>query len=365
VLNDKYKPLLRSTPIQTQQQKSQTEYLLIEDETHHVSIWSTSVHGITEPNFIMIDRIQGAKPTGSVPINSGYAQNVSGTICMYETSLMNKRYSARVHIDSHARTNHIDSAQWHTRQHKIPNLKNNRHPKYDQHTCKSARFLSHTHINTNFNTWFQTQSMTSPKSLATSRSGSNPVSAQVCGVCACVCVRVSMLNIGHCNRQRSDITNCTERSGREAVGREYTENDLSITLLMAIHDGGAGVVVGAHGASASASTIAMCETHSDGGLFGPEARIWPRSAVFCLSRAVQLGLAVSELQSERRERRTWRRPRPTCSLTPFPRLPPGLLVRLRLLRASLLPLRHCRTFCKPQTRRSRQENLVFPLPPRK
>jgi hypothetical protein len=106
VLNDKYKPLLRSTPIQTQQQKSQTEYLLIEDETHHVSIWSTSVHGITEPNFIMIDRIQGAKPTGSVPINSGYAQNVSGTICMYETSLMNKKYRARVLIDSHKHTSH-------------------------------------------------------------------------------------------------------------------------------------------------------------------------------------------------------------------------------------------------------------------
>ena len=149
-----------------------------------------------------------------------------------------------------------------------------------------------------------------------------------------VCVRVSMLNISHCNRQGSDITNCTESSGREAVGREYTENDLSITLLMAVPDRGAGVVVGAHGASANASTIAMCETHSDGGLLGPEAGIWPRSAVSWLSRAVQLGLAVSELQSERRELRTWRRPRPTCSP----------------LLASLLPLRHCRTSCKPQTR---------------
>jgi hypothetical protein len=133
-------------------------------------------------------------------------------------------------------------------------------------------------------------------------------------VCVCVCVCVSMLNIGHCNCQPSDITNCTERSGREAAGREYTENDLSITSLMAISDGGAGVVVcaRAHGVSASASTIAMCETRSDGALLGPEARIisWPRSGVNWLSRAPsrpRLGqaVAVSEPQFERRRIRTW------------------------------------------------------------
>ena len=32
------------------------KYLLVEDETHHVPRRSTRVYGITEPNFIMIDR---------------------------------------------------------------------------------------------------------------------------------------------------------------------------------------------------------------------------------------------------------------------------------------------------------------------
>jgi hypothetical protein len=84
--------------------------------------------------------------------------------------------------------------------------------------------------------------------------------------------------------------------------------------MMAISDGGAGVVVcaRAHGVSASASTIAMCETRSDGALLGPEARIisWPRSGVNWLSRAPsrpRLGqaVAVSEPQFERRKIRTW------------------------------------------------------------
>jgi hypothetical protein len=166
---------------------------------------------------------------------------------------------------------------------------------------------THTHASTNFNTWLQTHSGTS-STLATSRSGSTPVR------CVCVCVCVSMLNNGHCNCQPCDITNCTERSGREAAGREYTESDLSITFLMAISDGGAGVVVcaRAHGVSASASTIDTCKTRSDGALLGPEARIWPRSGVTWLSRApcssrprLSLAVAVSEPQSERREIRTW------------------------------------------------------------
>jgi hypothetical protein len=117
---------------------------------------------------------------------------------------------------------------------------------HDQHTCKSA----FTHIHTHTHTHTQEQTSTPGFKLTPGLLQLSPRHVQgapLSGVCVrqyvCVCVCVSMLNIGHCNCQPSDITNCTERSRREAAGREYTENDLSITFLMAISDGGAGVVV--------------------------------------------------------------------------------------------------------------------------
>ena len=169
------------------------------------------------------------------------------------------------------------------------------------HTCKWSLILylshlidirvkarSHTHTHTHTHKYkFQHLASNSLRDFLNSRHVTfREHPCQVC-VCVCVCVCVSMLNIGHCNCQPSDITNCTERSRREAAGRDYTENDLSITFLMAISDGGAGVVVcaRAHGVSASASIIAMCKTRSDGALLGPEARIWPRSGVTWLSCA--------------------------------------------------------------------------------
>jgi hypothetical protein len=180
---------------------------------------------------------------------------------------------------------------------------------HDQHTCKSAFTHRHTHTRK-----YKLQHLASNSLRNFLNSRHVTFREHPCQVCVCVCVCVSMLNNGHCNCQPCDITNCTERSGREAAGREYTESDLSITFLMAISDGGAGVVVcaRAHGVSASASTIDTCKTRSDGALLGPEARIWPRSGVTWLSRApcssrprLSLAVAVSEPQSERREIRTW------------------------------------------------------------